>query len=131
MDVADRVPVSPPVPEPVALHYSSKIGHIVIALHHYTIRPRVVGVGPAVLYIPSFIAELLDSQKIMHRLPGDAGERHLGGEVENDDLAAFRHDQVHARGGELADNGQRPYSFPFKQEANRKWARCAYARVDC
>src|SRR5438105_4536849 len=93
MDVVDRVPVGPAAPEPVALHRPSKIGDIVVAPHHNTIRPWVVGVGPAVFNIPSLITELLDPQKIMHRLPGDAGERHLGGEVENDDLAAFRHDR--------------------------------------
>jgi hypothetical protein len=27
----------------------------------------------------------------MHRLPGDAGERHLAREMKEDDLAAFAH----------------------------------------
>jgi hypothetical protein len=42
-------------------------------------------------------------------LPSDASERHLGGEVENDDFAAFRHDRVHGRSGRLTDNGRGPW----------------------
>ena len=42
----------------------------------------------------AFVPELLEAQKIMHRLPGDAGERHLADEMENDDVAALRHERA-------------------------------------
>ena len=30
----------------------------------------------------------------MHGLPGNTRQRHLAGEMENDDVAAFRHDRI-------------------------------------
>jgi hypothetical protein len=30
----------------------------------------------------------------MHRLPSNAGQRHLTGKMKNDDVAAFRHDRI-------------------------------------
>jgi len=45
----------------------------------------------------------------MHRLPGDAGQRHLAGEVEKDDSTAMGHwgSRVGARGAEWGAAGQR------------------------
>ena len=33
----------------------------------------------------------------MHGLPGNTGERHLTGEMKNNDVAAFRHDRIRER----------------------------------
>jgi hypothetical protein len=33
----------------------------------------------------------------MHGLPGNAGQRHLTGEMKNDDVAAFCHDHIRQR----------------------------------
>jgi hypothetical protein len=33
----------------------------------------------------------------MHGLPGNTGQRHLTGEMKNDDVAAFRHDRIRKR----------------------------------
>jgi hypothetical protein len=33
----------------------------------------------------------------MHGLPGNAGERHLTGEMKNNDVAAFRHHRIRKR----------------------------------
>jgi hypothetical protein len=33
----------------------------------------------------------------MHGLPGNAGERHLTGEMKNNDVAAFRHHRLRKR----------------------------------
>ena len=83
------------MPEPVAVHYSSKRGHIVVASRHHTISPRIIRIGSAVFDIPSFVTNLLYSQKIIHGLPCDTGERHLSGEMENNNLTALHHNQIH------------------------------------
>ena len=36
-------------------------------------------------------AQLFERDQVMHRLPGNAGERHLADEMEQDNLAAFCH----------------------------------------
>src|SRR6516165_350746 len=87
----NRIPIGPAIPKTMTLHHLSQIGDVVIGFHHDAIDARVVRVSPTVFDVPSFIAELFDTQKIMHRLPGNAGERHPAREVENDDLAALFH----------------------------------------
>ena len=98
MDVTDRVPIRPALPEPVTLHHPHQKADVVIAVHHNAVHARIIRVGPAIFDIPGFIAELLESQEVMHCLPGNAGKRHLAGEMKYDDLAAFAHDQFHLEG---------------------------------
>jgi len=93
-NILDRIPVGPPAPKSVMLHYSSEIGNVVVAPHHDAIRPRIERISSAIFNIPGFIAELFDSQEIMQSLTCDARERHLGGEVENDDLSTLLHDLI-------------------------------------
>ena len=38
-----------------------------------------------ILDIPGLVAELFQSDEIMHRLPGDTGHRHLADEMQQDD----------------------------------------------
>jgi len=64
-NILDRIPVGPPAPKSVMLHYSSEIGDVIVATHHDAIRPRIIRIGSTVFNIPGFIAELFDSQKIM------------------------------------------------------------------
>src|SRR5262249_50811574 len=94
IDVVDRIPVGPASGEPVPLHRRAHIADVVVAFHHDAVGARVIGVGSAVLDVPGFEAELLEREEIVHRLPGDAGERHLPDEMKNDDLAASGHEDI-------------------------------------
>ena len=61
-NISDGIPIGPPAPKSVMLHYSSEIGNVVVALHHDAIYPRIVRIGSAIFDIPGFIAELLYPQ---------------------------------------------------------------------
>jgi len=65
------------------------MSEIVVAAHHRAFDPWVVRIGATVLDVPDLVAELFECDEVMRSLPGDPGERHLTGEVEEDDLAAF------------------------------------------
>jgi hypothetical protein len=69
----------------------AQVAEIVVALHDNTVAARIEGVGPTVLNIPSLITELLETDEIVHRLPCDAGERHLTGEMKQNDIATRFH----------------------------------------
>src|ERR1700732_381086 len=64
---------------------------MVSPIHHDAADPRIVGVGAVILDIPGLVAELFEADEVMHRLPGNAGERHLADEMEEEDLAAAAH----------------------------------------
>ena len=54
-------------------------------------------IGAAILDIPASVSEPFEPDQVMHGLPGNTGQRHLTGEMKNDDVAAFRHDRFHKR----------------------------------
>src|SRR5436190_9541064 len=70
---------------------------VVVTLHHNTVRAGVEGIGAAVFDVPASVSEPFESDQVMHGLPGNAGQRHLTGEMKNDDVAAFRHDRIRNR----------------------------------
>jgi hypothetical protein len=94
MDIMDRVPISPATSEAVALHDPAQVLDIVGAFHRDAVRSWIEWVGPAILNVPGLVSEPLKTDKVMHRLPGDAGQRHLTGEVEDDDVGAPRHNGI-------------------------------------
>ena len=87
--IVDRVPIGPPAGKPIAFHRPPQVGDVVLAFHHDAGNPGVVGVGPTILDIPDLVTELLQAEQVVYRLPGDAGERHLAGKMENEDRAAL------------------------------------------
>ncbi len=91
IDVVDGIPIGPAVSEPMRLHHGLDVPDIVIAFHDDAVDARVVGIGAAILDVPGFVAQPLQPQHVVHRLPGDAGERHLADEVQDDDLSARFH----------------------------------------
>ena len=75
----------------MSLHHLAQISDVVAAIHHHAADPRVVGVGAVILDVPGFVTELFEPEEVIHRLPGDAGQRHLADEMEEDDSAVFAH----------------------------------------
>src|SRR5438128_364738 len=92
IDIVDRVPVRPALGEAALLHHVAQIFEVVAAVHDDAADPRVVGIGAVILDVPGFVAESLEPAQVIHRLPGDAGQRHLADKMEEDDSAAFAHE---------------------------------------
>ncbi len=90
--VVDRVPIGPAAGEAVPLHRGAQISDIVVAVHHDAADARIVRVGPVILHVPGLVAELFEADQIIDSLPGDAGQRHLPDEMQEDDFAACPHD---------------------------------------
>src|SRR5262249_13144706 len=70
----------------------SHIGDIVGAIHHHAVDARIVGIGAVVLDVPGLVAEPLEAENVLDRLPGDAGQWHLSDEMQHDDAATRRHE---------------------------------------
>src|SRR5215469_2200810 len=104
MNVVDRVPISPPVRKSIAFHDPAQEPHVIITLHRDAVCLWIKGISPAIFNIPNLVSELLKPQEIVHRLPGDAGEWHLPGEMENDDVATLGHDRSRSGLAGCADN---------------------------
>ncbi len=102
INIVDRVPIRPTPGEAVPLHRFAQIEEVVAAIHDDAGVPRIVGVDAVILDIPRLVAELFQPDEVIHRLPGDAGERHLADEMEEDDFAAFAHEGPVS---ELRDDG--------------------------
>ena len=121
--IVDRVPIGPAPAEPVTLHRPAQIGDVVVALHHHAGGARVVRIGPAIFDIPDLEAELFEAEQVVHRLPGDAGERHLADKVENEDRAARVHG-VAPIVGSAATTAGATIHFRCRSAAARTGGRC-------
>ena len=111
-DVVDRVPIGPAFAKPMPLHGPLQKADIVFAFHRNTVTERVERIGPPVFDIPCSVAEPLQTHEVMDRLPRDAGERHLAGEMENDDIAAVSHDRLQAISESPATTDSQTGNFP-------------------
>ena len=65
-----------------------------------------------VLDVPGLVAELLQADQVIDRLPGYPGERHLADEMQEDDLAAFGHEEYVCDLGASGNNVPPEVKFP-------------------
>src|SRR5271169_1177833 len=97
MPIVNCVPIGPALTEPVFLHRLLQTPNIVVTSHDDAVCTRVEGIGAAILDVPASVSQPFESDQVMYGLPGNAGQRHLTGEMKNDDVPAFRHDLIRER----------------------------------
>ncbi len=129
--IVKPAPIAPTLAKAEPFHNSRKIGDVIGAVRRHALDPRVVGRGTGVLDIPNLPAELCQADEVVHRLPRDPGERHLPGEMEEDDLAALGHKGTRIWDGSarITDEGRQNSAIKFRLARSRGSAARARRRV--